>query len=355
MCLLSSAAMVTGAVFVTSTPSDAQPQPRAAPYQYGVNTYVTYNCVGTSVMDAWAKTEVAQYKALGANSIGISFPLYTDSLTSNKVYGRLVCNNFKYETPPPGILAGIIQVAHAAGLKVFLRPLLDQSNLEAQNKNNWRGILHPANLKTWFSNYLHTLKPYLSMAQSNHVEHVAIETELDSLSPASNWSAAISVTRTIYKGDLVWNYSWFARVPKARRTGTSFGIDTYPALPGAKLSATPSQLATKWSSLLKQTNYKVPQLSATTIDEIGIPAQSGAYAFPFSASLSLKRYPFNQGVQANWFAAACSFMKQHHMQGIYYWGPWLGNKRGSMLTKPDAKRPSDIQPESKASIRHCFS
>lgn len=355
MCFLTAGALLAVTTVVTATPGGAQLQPRAVSFQYGINSYVTYNCLGAPTMDKWATTEVSQYKALGANSIGLSFPLYTDSMTSNNIYGRLVCNNIKYQTPPPGILAGIVQIAHAAGLKVFLRPLLDQSNLQEQNPKNWRGIIEPTNLRTWFSNYLNALRPYLEMAQSNHVEHVAIETELDSLSKASNWSAAISFTRAIYKGDLVWNYSWFARVPKARRAGTSFGIDTYPALPTAKPTATPLQLATKWAGLLKQTDYKVPQLRTTTIDEIDIPAQRGAYAFPFATSLSLKKYPFNQTIQANWFAAACSFMKQHHMKGIYYWGPWLGNDDGSMLINPDAKRPTDIQPASKVAISHCFS
>ena len=68
----------------------------------------------------------------------------------------------------------------------------------------------------------------------------------------------------------------------------------------------------------------------------------------------LSAYPFNQTIQINWFTAACSFMKQHKMKGIYFWGPWLANSDGAMLTKPDAAKASDIQPKAATEIKRCF-
>jgi hypothetical protein len=47
-------------------------------------------------------------------------------------------------------------------------------------------------------------------------------------------------------------------------------------------------------------------------------------------------------------------MKQHRMKGIYYWGPWLSNNAGAMLTTPNQSKPSNIQPQAQAAIKHCF-
>jgi hypothetical protein len=306
--------------------------------------------------DQWASTEINQYKALGANTIALAFPLYTSSITSNDVYARLVCNNKNYQSPPPGLLASIVQLAHADGMQVFLRPLIDQMNLFRQSPKYWRGIIEPTQLSLWFHNYDKAIKPYLVMAQSNHVEHVAIETELDSIASQAHWTSAIAAAKAIYKGDLAFNYSWNTPTKKQWKPATSLGIDTYPVVTDVSLAQTPAQLLGQWNHLLHTNpNYAVPLINRVTIDEIGIPAQKGAYVKPFVGSLPLATHPFNQSVQVRWFTAACAFMKQHAMRGIYYFGPWMGNYRGSMLTSPAPAHPSDIQPASRAAIKRCFS
>ena len=114
--------------------------PRAVPkYQFGINTYVTYNCVNTTTYLQWAKNTINGYHSLGANSIALAFPLYTDSMTSNNIYAKLVCNDSAFQSPSAALLGQIVQLAHAAGLRVLLRPLLDQTNLQQMNHANWRG------------------------------------------------------------------------------------------------------------------------------------------------------------------------------------------------------------------------
>lgn len=305
-------------------------------------------------MDRWARTQFTDDKALGANSVAIAFPLYTDSVTSNDVFAMDVCDDQAYQTPSASILSGIVEVAQGLGLHVLLRPLIDDTNLEAQNPKDWRGVLKPKNLKTWFTNYLTTLRPYLLMAQSDHVDYFAVETELDSLASKPNWTGALDLIKLVYSGELVWDYSWNTTVKKIRRPGTSFAIDAYPSIKVA-ITASVKTLTSRWTAILKSKAYKVPAIASTTIDEIGIPAQDGAYAFPYSTSLSLKKYKFNQTIQANWFSAACGFMKQNHVQGIYFWGPSLSSNDGKLLTAPSSSASSNLQPEAQAAIKSCFS
>lgn len=326
--------------------------------QLGLDTYFVYNCQSTALIDKWATTQVYAFKYLGANSIGLSFPLYTDNLTSNDVYAKLQCNssgpNSPYQTPPASVLADVVNIAHAAGLTVLLRPLLDQENLYAQNPKWWRGILQPTDPSLWIENYLATLRPYLLMAQQLHVEHVAIETELSSLAKERFWTPAVSLIRSIYKGDLVFNYSWqYTYGKKVAPAGTTLGIDAYPKTEAGP-NDTPRQIRAQWNDLLRQNKeYAVPQLSKTTIDEIGITAQEGAYLQP-EAVLPWSGHPFDEWVQGKWFEAACGFAKQHELQGIYYWGAWLTTFAGALPHVQDVKSPSYIQPAGARAIRKCF-
>jgi hypothetical protein len=341
----------------TATTAEGAPTHAATapPYVFGINTYFTYNCQTVQQIDQWATTEVSQYKALHANAIAIAFPLYTPSLTSNSVVAMTSCSDPTQQSPTADIIGDVVKIAHHAGLSVLLRPLVDQQNLYAQNPQAWRGVLNPSDVSLWFKNYLATLRPYFLMAQTDHVEHFAIQSELNSLADLPNWTSAIQQSHAVYTGNIVFDYSWDTPTVKKPRPGTTLAIDAYPKVT-APITDTVAQLVAQWNHLLTtRAYYKVPTLNKVTIDEIGIAAQDGAYAQPYKGQLvPTSSYPFNQTIQVNWFSAACSFMKQHKMKGIYYWGPWMSTNAGAMLTAPNPNKPSNIQPQAQAAIKRCF-
>lgn len=342
------------AITVPSASQAAEPHATVAMVR-GIDTYVTYDCVSASQMDSWARNEANAYKSLGATEIGIGFPLYTPSINSNEIYAKSVCGNQEYQSPPASILAGIVQAAQAAGLKVLLRPLLDQTNLFEENPTYWRGVIAPTNLSTWMTNYLTTLRPYLIMAQQNHVASFAIQTELDSIASAPNWTGAINLVKDLYSGSLVWDYSWLSKPQKITQPGTSFAVDAYPKMPQLKITATPTQIAQGWTGVDQISGYKLPaKWTATTFDEVGIQAQDGAYANPSQNDLPLSTNPFNEKIQANWFTGACTFAKNHHLAGIFFWGPYLTANDGRLLTSPDENRTDNIQPLAQKAIKKCF-
>jgi hypothetical protein len=324
--------------------------------QRGIDTYFTYHCQAIGTIKKWAETEVKQFKALGANSIGLGFPLFTVSMTSNSVFAWTTCKGPSFRTPPPWVLATVVQIAHDAGLKVFLRPLIDDNNLVKQNPHNWRGKLEPTNVNLWFAKYFHTIKPYLEMAQREKVEYFAVVTELDSLADEGQWAPLIADAEHLYSaGTVEVTWSWDTGVKKLLWPSTIFGFDAYPKLPRASVTATPGQLLQGWDYLLvHRPSYRIPQLSAATISEIGIAAQDGSYDWPASGGVALHGHPFNQQIQANWFTAACAFMKQHMLRGIYFWGPWLARDGGSLPTVADTSHPSNLQPAGQLAIKKCF-
>jgi len=319
-------------------------------YQWGINTLVSYDCIPEGTWQQWATTQVNAFKALGANSIAIGIPIYTDSWTSNNVYSKLDCAGGFYTTPPPNLVGDIVTIAHAAGLQVLVRPLLDQASLAPDNR--WRGQIEPTNPKLWFTNYFNALQPYLAMAQQYGVEHFAIATELDSMLHFPYWSQVIAGAKRIYTGDLVFTGLW-APGGEKRYPGTSPGIDTYVGIQHVTPAATPSQLLAGWNKALK-TFDPLPYMSRETIDEVTIPAQTGAYTYPYIFDVPYTRQPFNQTIQANWFTMVCRFVKSHHLGGVYFWGPSIFEFQGGLPTAPDKSVSYNIQPASQRVLHNCF-
>ena len=242
--------------------------------------------------------------------------------------------------------------AHQAGLKVLLRPLIDETNLEAQDPSAWRGILKPTDLATWFSDYFTTLEPYLALAARDHVEHVAIETELDSLASDTRWAHLIAESRKVYGGNLVWNYSWNA-ADQDRPSGDLAQRRRLPA-PALALDRDDQPARRCLGTAPDLRALQGPRSRRHDVRRGRDPPQDGAYRYPFSDDLPLATYPFDEVIQVRWFTAACDFVRHFKLRGIYFWGPWLAGNSGSMLAAPDPARPVNIQPATRAAISSCF-
>jgi hypothetical protein len=321
--------------------------------QHGINTFVEYNCEDAAQWSLFATNQMQQFKSLGANSVAIAFPLYTSSVTSNLVFGKDVCGDSSYQTPPPSQLSSIVASAHQSGLAVLLRPLIDETNLRAQSPTAWRGVLKPTKPAAWFNNYWNALQPYLRVAQLGHVQRFAVSTELDSLASAPEWRAIVRKAMNVFHGQLVFSASWKPDGGEVAHAGTNPGLDTYQWVNGLNPKSPPSAILAGWNRALHTTN-KVRNISSDVITEIGILAQNGAYSEPYAWRLPLKTHPFNQSIQANWFTAACQFYKAHGMRGIYFWVAYLGGAEGMLLTSPDPTQPRLLQPRTQAAIRACF-
>ena len=103
---------------------------------------------------------------------------------------------------------------------------------------------------------------------------------------------------------------------------------------------------------LLHTTDPLPWIANVVDDEVGIPAQLNAYRAP---ATDKTRGAFSQTIQSNWFSAACNFVKEHHMKGIYYWGSILEDHGGALLSSPDPDLEGELQPMAQRAIEDCFS
>jgi hypothetical protein len=245
---------------------------------------------------------------LGANSVGITFPIYTDGATPTRVYTKAGV------TPTPSSLGVLIGLAKARGLHVMVRPLIDESNIK-NGHGAWRGSIRPEDLDRWFASYRTALTPYLTAAQSAGAEVFVIGSELDSLvGKAAQWRALESAAGAVFRGRLAYADNWGQwATGRPGVPGADPGMDAYPQLHLAD-SATVPQIAAAWSAWLRK---RPAGLSGTVVQEIGIAATRGAYKVPAAWATDSK--PVTASIQTHWFAGACQAIKSAGMSGLYFW------------------------------------
>lgn len=320
--------------------------------QMGVNTFVLdSSCSSNGPTIDWASlanNQVAAIRELGANSIGIEFPVYMSSPTGSRVFARCAGSPFPQNSPSPKELGVIIDIAHAANLNVFVRPLLAQHNLIPK----WRGNIEPKHKGKWFRTYAQTLLPYAEMATEHHVEHFAVATELSSLNGNAHWSWVVSALRHSYpNGDLVMTYLASAFGPEV--PGTSYGADPYISLKSGDVRVGNHS---NWRELQRAFLHLMPRsplpLAGMVWDEVGIAASRGALRAPWKYDFPSVK--FDASIQAKWFEMVCNIFRKKSLSGVYFQGAVLNQDAGRFPVSDEPNYPAQIQPESQAVIRKCF-
>lgn len=235
---------------------------------------------------AVAQQEVTYIKGLHANAVSISFPF------DSNVRGTAVTANPR--TPALSQLGALITDAQGDGLAVTLRPLLDEKSIGEP-----RAYLKPADLASWFASYQRFLLPYAALAQTDHVPVFTVGTELTKFATAREWATLGAAVRGVYHGQLAYSNNWTEPERSSRGRGGPGVTEMVNAYPPFHLAdnATVAALTTAW------TNWARPLPQGTVLSELGLAAQSGAYAHPYQWGSTTA--PINSQIQVNWYTAAC--------------------------------------------------
>jgi len=266
----------------------ALPSPSSATaFQRGID--VDFYAYPGQDVTAAADVTVDYVRSLHANAIAISFPFFMTSRYAAGVHAGSA-------TPTPDQLATVITEAQRAGMKVTLRPLLDENALGES-----RVHLLPVNMPAWFASYQKFLYPYLVMARQLHVSEFILGTELTRFSRSNQWGKLDTATRRIYHGQLGCADNWNVQTDGCGITGQL--VDAYqPLLP---------PLAAAWTS------YDASFPRGTVLAEVGIAAVDDAWNKPY-----LHGWPgaaLDPAMQAQWFTAACHAATAAHLGGVYFW------------------------------------
>lgn len=279
---------------------------------------------------------------LEANAISVTFPFFTDSTRADSVRPDI-------GTPSPVRLGVLVDEAARRGLRITLRPLLDEANLMAVDPADWRGVLRPGDRDAWFASYRALLRPYLQLAEHRNVAEFVLGAEFSSLESDRRWAALADDARSIFPGLVSYTANWdVPRQVRAALPVDRVAIDAYPVLP---LPADPSveQLTAAWTTWLNSDGVRAD--STTVISEVGIAAQVGAFGEPYLPTLP-GAAP-SESTQQRWFAAACRAARERDLSGIYWWRVDIHLDLAEI--DPDSDRADSFDGRAgESEIRRCF-
>jgi hypothetical protein len=323
------ATLATALVAACSSSAAAPPAQTAVVPLPSVQLGVDLDFYATPGADitATARQDIAYIRSLHANAVSISFPFFSDKTGS--VLQPLA------KTPSVAQLGILITAAEQAGLAVTVRPLLSQTAL-GKARVQWK----PAQLAAWFRAYQHFLLPYAAVAQRDHADVFVIGAELNRFANASEWATLRTAIAAVFHGKLGFSNNWLGA--KNATPGVTQMTDAYEPVPlsdDASLAALAGAVS-YWSHALPY---------GSVLSEVGIAAQSGAYAHPWT--LGSKTTPIKPEIQANWFSAQCQAVVQDHLGGIYFWPLYFGQ---SLTARTDSPTAWAATPGA-AAIARCFS
>lgn len=327
----------------TGDPATRGPAPaassRAPGYRLtvGVDLYVDRD-YSLADAQAWGERDIAYLAdVLHVTNVGIDWDFVLPSPTSDQVDPE------SFVTPPPADVQALTEIAKAHGMKVTYRVLFWLNGPTAP--------LQPAHPDVFFASLLTAERPYLDLAQAEGVTEFVAGTERTTLAASPRWGWLLGNAAEAYDGTL--SYAQWGGEPGSGgffygdgylMPVSEYGVTSYPNtdLPA---SATTGQLTSAWVAYLSQ--VPSPVLSRTAIDEVGIPAEAGAYGHPWDWP---GQGPVDDAVQARWFAAACDAAAAERMRGIWFWNAALEDNPADLSSSPES---FENRPASEAAIRAC--
>ncbi|MFC4945502.1 glycoside hydrolase family 113 [Pseudonocardia sp. GCM10023141] len=331
----------SGAETAASGPAPAHPWRPGRP-ELGVQVYWVDDPADTPELIRRKAERIFDHViGMEANAASISFPFYSESITASTVLTDR-------RTPTPDRLAVVVDEARRSGLRVAVRPLLDEANLLQHDARDWRGGLQPVDRNAWYASYQDFLGPYLTMAQQHRVDTFMIAAELNSLQGDPHWAPMIAQARTLYHGEIGYAANWDA-YPQAKAgvPADGVGIDAYPRL-GLAAGASAAQMHDAWRAWLDAT---APGQDVV-LYEVGAAAEPRMMdnpAIPNTPGAAL-----DKTVQRRWFAAACSAARERGLRGLYWWKLELDDDPAA-ADPVDDLHDSFLGRPAEEAIRQCFS
>ena len=219
-----------------------------------------------------------------------------------------------------------IERARSLGYKVFFVPLM-----QVREPGGWSGSITFSTLaqqQAWFDSYWNAILPYVAVAASEHVDQMAIGTELQTLQrivPAALWNSLIERIRGVFKGTLTYDMNWSSlalAMPAWLRNSnlTYIGVSTYIPLLAKSGRLNPQDMPTLWRDKIKtQLDALAGQLGKQVlITEIGYRNSSDALYHTWEANTTAKADPQEQAGAFD--AALTNVFSDAHIAGTFFWG-----------------------------------
>ncbi len=297
----------------------AQPQLARPAFERGI-IYPQWNNDGYGVNDTTWQQSVASLKTqTGAQWIEIPV-LFSQATSSSTVVG------ISSSAPTVQSFTEGVERAHNLGYKVFFVPLM-----QVRQAGGWSGSITFKTLaqqQAWFDSYWNAIVPYVTAASSQHVDQMAIGTELQTLQkevPDALWNQLIGHIRGVFNGTLTYDMNWSSLTLSMpawlHNSGLTYiGVSTYIPLLAKAGRIAPKDMPAMWRDKIKtQLDALAVQLGKQVlITEIGYRNSSDALYRPWEAQTKAKADPQEQA--GAYDAALTNVFQDAHIAGTFFWG-----------------------------------
>ena len=315
--LAASGPSATATVIPTATPIPANPTVRQS-FEKGV----AFPRWGTNVYGPNDPTWASDVATMHAQTHAQWVEIIVD-LSQIGPSGTVV--NPSSNTPTPDDVYVGVMNARAAGLKVYLKPLLHVQ----QSTSSWSGDVtfdsHAA-AQQWFQSYWTAYKPYVEAAASAGAGQVSIGTEFSVLQNEypDQWEWLLQQVSGVFHGSITYELnhdtisgpepSWL-RDPRL----TYVGVSMYISLQSTPKDISAPQIEQLWRQLVLP---RLDQLSKTLgkpviLSEIGYRDTADCLYDPWTHTSSALADPTLQG--AAYTAALAETMGDPHVAGVFFW------------------------------------
>ena len=222
-------------------------------------------------------------------------------------------------TVPDERLRAAIRRARAAGLRVFLLPIVD---VERRKLGEWRGTLAPADVELWWRAYQSFILHYAGIAATEDVALFSVGSELASTeSWRDRWFALISKVQRRYQGQLVYSANWDHFKPVSFWNRLDYvGVTGYHELTGDKDAAVDELTASFRRARDELVAFAREAGRPLLITEVGWPSQDGAATRPWDYTT---RAAVDLEEQRRCYAAFAAAWDGGELAGVFFWD-WNG-------------------------------
>ncbi|MEU6345428.1 hypothetical protein ABZ883_31255 [Streptomyces sp. NPDC046977] len=217
------------------------------------------------------------------------------------------------ETASDDSLRRIIREAHAAGLKVLLKPHVDLPG------DQDRAQIRPADPAAWFAAYTRFITHYARLAEDLGAEQLSVGTELAGTSrDGARWRAVVRAVRRDYRGPLVYaaNYDEYAHIPFWDDLDL-IGVDAYWPL-ADRPTTDVGRLRAAWRPIARQlSGFAARHHRRVLFTEAGYVSQRGTTTAPWSWTVSAR--PADDEQAAAYQALLGAMEGERWWAGVCWW------------------------------------
>ncbi len=256
---------------------------------------------------------IAEIAALGATHIALVVSWQQRDIRAQRIRPGP-------ETPSDAAVREAVRVAHAAGLKVLVFPILV---IERTRPGQWRGTLRPADRDGWWRSYEQFILHYAKIAAAEEASALLIGSELGSTETwRDHWYHLISRVERLYRGRLIYSANWdhYQQVSFWRRLD-QIGVTGYFRLTDDQRAST-ATLATSWKRIRAElVAFARAQGKPLWLTEVGYLSRDGAAIEPWNyvrdtaVDVEEQRRAY-RATMAAWSGVA-------ELTGVFFWN-WNG-------------------------------